>query len=256
MSKPRVLLSFDVEEFDLPLEFGREISLAEQCRLGTEGWARVLDLLARQQVIATLFTTGVIAEYAPHLLKRSATEGHEIASHSFYHSAFTRADLARSRATLAALSGQEVVGFRRPRFASTPLAWIQEAGYAYDSSDNPTWVPGRYCRWHHPRRPYTREGVRVIPLSTTPVFRLPLFWLSFKNLPLPVYQALADWTLRQDGHLALVFHPWEFLSLASYRLPRYIASGDGEALGEKLERFLGWLKGRAEFISYREFHGE
>jgi hypothetical protein len=37
MSRPVILLTFDVEEFDMPLEYGQRIGEAEQMRVGHEG---------------------------------------------------------------------------------------------------------------------------------------------------------------------------------------------------------------------------
>ena len=39
----KVLLSFDVEEFDLPKEHGGEISLEEGVKVSAEGLEKILD---------------------------------------------------------------------------------------------------------------------------------------------------------------------------------------------------------------------
>ena len=41
----KILLSFDVEEFDLPREHGAEISLKKGIKVSVEGLRRILDIL-------------------------------------------------------------------------------------------------------------------------------------------------------------------------------------------------------------------
>ena len=52
-SRPRVLLSFDMEEFDLPEEFGSAVPEEEKCAVSAEGARALLDVLARTGVKAT-----------------------------------------------------------------------------------------------------------------------------------------------------------------------------------------------------------
>jgi peptidoglycan/xylan/chitin deacetylase (PgdA/CDA1 family) len=248
----RVLLSFDVEEFDAPLEFGQEISAQTQFEVSSAGLARVLEVLDRMGVRATFFTTANYAQRYPEQIKRIA-QGHEIASHGFYHSRFEPGDLAASRAALERISGQSVVGFRRARMAATDLKLLAAAGYRYDASENPIWLPGRYNNFFKSRRAHLTDGVVCIPASATPLIRLPLFWLSFKNLPMPLIRAATRWTLTADGYVSLYFHPWEFVDLGMYALPGYMKRCDGEDLLRRLERYLRWLKGGAEFTMMRDF---
>ena len=55
--------------------------------------ARLLDILAARNVKVTFFLVGRNAEEYPHLVRREAAEGHELANHSYTH-----ADLGRSSA--------------------------------------------------------------------------------------------------------------------------------------------------------------
>ena len=87
----RVLLSFDVEEFDLPLEFGGQISESEQLEIGRQGLEEALHLLDRIGVQATLFTTARLAEHASNTLRDCAGK-HEIASHGMRHDRFEPED--------------------------------------------------------------------------------------------------------------------------------------------------------------------
>lgn len=254
-SRPRLaLLSFDVEEFDIPLEYGGTVPEDEQFAVGKSGLDAVAGLVDRLGITATFFVTAVFARRYPDDLRKLA-ERHEIASHGLRHTGFVDADLATSREAIERITGKPVLGFRRARFAPTDHARILAAGYRYNSSENPIWLPGRYNNFFGPRRPYLSGGLLNIPLSAVPVVRFPLFWLAFKNAPLPVYKAATALTLAADGHAALCFHPWEFADLRAYSLPGYVARPDGQALLARLERFLVWLKARATFAPFIDFAG-
>jgi peptidoglycan/xylan/chitin deacetylase (PgdA/CDA1 family) len=251
--RPRALLSFDCEEFDLPAEFGRSIALDRQIALGAEGVDRTLALLSERGVGATMFTTGALARARPSLVRRMVAAGHEVASHALSHSSFRAADLRTSRSILEDISATPVVGFRRPRMRSTAAGEILEAGYLYDSSIHPTWIPGRYNGLRQPRCAYWEDGLLRVPLSVTPTIRWPVFWLAFKNLPLCVTQAAVQRILSHDGYCALCFHPWETVDLGDTDIPGYIRRVHGDAMVERLRKFLGWLATRAEIVTYREF---
>jgi hypothetical protein len=249
-SSRHILLSFDAEEFDIPNEYGRCLPADTQTAVGAEGLSRVLDLLDRTGVRASFFTTVRLAEAAPALVRKLVDSGHELASHGVNHSSWSDGDLKKSREVLEAISRVSVRGFRRARFQATSAAALREGGYVYDSSEHPVWIPGRYNGWSIPRQPRLDQGVVRVPVSASPVVRAPLFWLAFKNYPLRLYRTLCRWTLRTDGILALLFHPWEFCDLKGFGLPRYIGRPDGAALQQRLAALIVELKSLAEFVTY------
>ena len=53
MMSGKILLSFDVEEFDLPREHGEEISLEEGLKVSAEGLKRILEVLNETGVKVT-----------------------------------------------------------------------------------------------------------------------------------------------------------------------------------------------------------
>lgn len=253
MARPVVLLSFDVEEFDIPTEYGREVPFVTQIRVSAEGLIRILDLLSKLKLRATFFTTAVFARERTDLVLRMVQEGHELASHSYYHNQFENAHLAESKSFLESLSGTTVNGFRRARFDRTDVQEIAKAGYTYDSSENPIFLPGRYCRCFEPRTVYRSEGILKIPISSTPLLRIPLFWLAFKNFPRWLTRMITLWVLRADRYLCIFFHPWEFSDLSSYGLPWVVSNCDGDHFLEQLKEHLQWLQPHADFITMREF---
>lgn len=253
----QILLSFDVEEFDVPMEHGVELPIEEQVRISTIGANALLDVLKKHQVRATIFCTANFAQRSPQVLQRILDEGHEIASHGYFHSSFEVADLKKSKDALEQLTGRTIHGYRQARMMPVSEAEIARAGYTYNSSLHPTFIPGRYMHLSAPRTYFMKEGVLQLPASVTPLIRFPLFWLSCHNLPFPLYRWLCRRTLRHDGYLVTYFHPWEFYQLdehPEYNLPFIIRNQSGRGMISRLDRWIAsFLSEGASFVTYSEF---
>ena len=65
----KVLLTFDLEEFDVPEEYGTKLEFDKQIEVTTLGLTRLIDLLDRHQVACTFFTTATFAQQKPELIK-------------------------------------------------------------------------------------------------------------------------------------------------------------------------------------------
>jgi polysaccharide deacetylase family protein (PEP-CTERM system associated) len=206
---------------------------------------RVLDLLARHDVLATFFVLGWTAERHPDLVCRIAAAGHEIGCHSHAHpvvfeqgeDAF-RADLDRALAALAAC-GVTPRGYRAPSFTITPpvhhyLEILRERGFAYDSSLFPVVHP-RYGQPDSPRHPFIlvptdghRDG-RDASAGAGPgetgqpfvVVPMPTWRFLGRNVPfsgggymrlLPgwAYRLVRAGANRQGLPCVIYLHPWEF----------------------------------------------
>jgi peptidoglycan/xylan/chitin deacetylase (PgdA/CDA1 family) len=240
-----ILLSFDIEEFDMPLEYGKDISFEDQIAISMAGTNHILDILDKHEIIATFFSTVIFANNAPKIIQRIINSGHELASHGYYHSRFETAHLASSKLALQKLTGQEIKGYRMARMKPVDEKEIANAGYFYNSSINPTWLPGRYNNLFKPRTFYKEKGTWQLPGSVTPLIRFPLFWLSFHNLPLNIYQWLAEKTYKKDGYLNIYFHPWEFTDLLNkerFGFPTYVSRNSGLKMIERMDFFIGYLK--------------
>ena len=252
-----VLLSFDIEEFDMPFEYGKDISFADQIAISRKGTIAILDLLDKHQVKATFFCTVTFAENIPDLIKRIVETGHELASHGYYHSDFKPEHLLQSKLKLEELSGAEITGYRMARMMPVDEKEIEKAGYQYNSSINPTYLPGRYNNFHISRTFYTEENVLQIPASVSPVLRFPLFWLSFHNLPLSLYKKLASWTYKKDKYLNIYFHPWEFTDLDDFErfgFPAYVRKNTGDKMISRMDEFIKWLKSKDyPFGTFQQF---
>ena len=235
-----ILLSFDIEEFDAPLEHGVELPFEEQMRTSVEGTRKILACLARHRVKATFFCTANFALHAKDLILDIQKGGHEIASHGFYHSSFETADLRKSKEALEELTGQPVNGFRMARMMPVEEEEIHKAGYLYNSSLNPTCIPGRYNHLGQPRTYFMKAGVLHLPAS--------------------LYRKLALWTWKEDGYFLTYFHPWEFTSLSDrkeLKLPFIMTNHSGCGMERRLDAFIRFFKDkRAPFGTYTQFSQE
>lgn len=252
-----VLLSFDIEEFDMPFEYGKDISFVDQISISRAGTIAILDLLDKHQVKATFFCTVTFAENIPDLIERITKSGHELASHGYYHSDFKPEHLLQSKLRLQELSGKEITGYRMARMMPVDEQEIEKAGYAYNTSINPTYLPGRYNNFNISRTFFTKQNVLQIPASVSPFIRFPLFWLSFHNLPLSVYKFLAGWTYQKDRYLNIYFHPWEFTDLndvARFGFPAYIRKNTGQKMIKRMDSLITWMKSKKyPFATFQEF---
>jgi peptidoglycan/xylan/chitin deacetylase (PgdA/CDA1 family) len=247
-----ILLTFDVEEFDLPLEYGISIPMSEQMEVGKKGLDVIHEILDDPEMYCTLFTTANFALKYPAAIAGLSTK-HEIASHTFFHSSFKQEDLLNSREVLEDIISKKVYGLRMPRMKKINAGCVQLAGYEYDSSINPTLIPGRYNNLKMPRTYYRENGITKMPVSVSPNLRVPLFWLAFKNFPYTYFKKIALQTLRVDGYLSLYFHPWEFSDLTNYSLPKIVKRKSGQVLLEKLKRLISDLKKEGEFMTIQSF---
>jgi len=252
-----VLLSFDIEEFDMPFEYGKDISFEDQIAISKAGTMAILDILDKYSVKATFFCTVTFAENIPDLIKRITETGHELASHGYYHSDFKPEHLLQSKLKLEELSGKEITGYRMARMMPVDEKEIEKAGYTYNTSINPTYLPGRYNNFNISRTHFIKDNVLQIPASVSPLIRFPLFWLSFHNLPLGIYKTIASWTYRKDKYLNIYFHPWEFTDLKDFErfgFPGYVSKNTGIKMIERMEALISWMKVKNyQFGTFQEF---
>ncbi len=186
----------------------------------------ILEIFAATGVRATFFWLGWVAERVPGLVREVAAAGHEIASHGYRHirvhdqqPAEFRADVARTKALLEDLSGQQVTGYRAASFSLTAdclwaLEELGEAGYRYSSSINPV-RHDHYGMREAPRFPFSFDGYPLVEIPVTTMelggFRFPCGGGGFFRL-LPYWWS--RWALgrvcRGEGRPAVFyFHPWE-----------------------------------------------
>jgi peptidoglycan/xylan/chitin deacetylase (PgdA/CDA1 family) len=106
-----------------------------------EALPRVLELLARLDLVATFFVEGLNAEVYPDALRGITAAGHEVAAHAWCHEQWAalgaedEAELLRRTTAAMSAIGIRPRGFRPPGggvTARTP-ALLREHGYSYHS---------------------------------------------------------------------------------------------------------------------------
>jgi len=175
------------------------------------GADRLLRVQADFGIAATWFWVGQVAEEAPHLVRRCRDEGHEVACHTWDHAHYDdlsadeqRADVARTRQALAAITGTPSVGHKTAGFApgaETPSI-LQSLGFLYEMDFPWGDVPE-----------IVRPDPALAPLvHLPPTLLLDDYSLYWDNLLAPdhafaVWQETVD-VLRDEGGLAcFTLHP-------------------------------------------------
>jgi polysaccharide deacetylase family protein (PEP-CTERM system associated) len=228
--EPTQLFSIDVEEHFQANAFDRIVSREDWDRQPSrvEGnTERLLDLLDRTGARATCFVLGWVAERHPALVRRIVAEGHEVASHGWWHRRIgsltpqeLRQEVRESKRLLEDLSGQPVVGFRAPSFSITPgREWafdvLLEEGYTYDSS----LFPIRRPDYGYPASPVIPHEIRrpsgallEIPMATARVFglRIPAAGGGYlRQLPYALIRRAARDAVARRRPGMFYIHPWE-----------------------------------------------
>ena len=226
---PRNAMTVDVEDWFQVQAFAGTIDRADwdglERRVETNT-ARILDMFAEAGVQATFFTLGWVAERHPVLVRRIVADGHELASHGYFHRLAheqTPEDFARdvgdARKRLEDTGGVVVQGYRAPTFSiNTRNPWafdvLAQQGYHYSSSIYPI-RHDLYGMPSAPRFPYRPGGGALLEIPMTTVR------LGGRNLPCAgggYFRLLPYWLFRaglrrfnRADHAAGIFytHPWE-----------------------------------------------
>lgn len=254
-------LSFDLEEFDLPKEFGVNLEDETMYKESFEGAKKVLRLLDVLSLNATFFVTARFALKYPILIK-NISKKHEIALHGYKHdSNYSKMsdfkvfeELSKAKEEIESIISKKVYGFRAPRMMPPSFKILKDLGFVYDSSLHPTYVPGRYNNFFKNRKAKIKKGVVQIPVSVTPLFRLPFTWLWFRNFGLNYAKACTKLSVLDNNFVSIYFHPWEFQDLKNYNLPFYAKKNTGPWLSDNLKDYLIWCKKEGfEFLTINKY---
>jgi len=247
--KNSILLTIDVEDWFQVENFKQWISFSSwsSYELRVEkNTHRLLDLFdtfvstqnpkpgTRNQITATFFILGWIAERLPHLVREIHNRGHEVASHGYNHNLCSecssedlKTDLINSKKLLEDIIGDRVYGYRAPSFAisNNILKIIQDCGYLYDSSYNSFALHGRYGKIS--LNDIEKKGIAVqISKTQNPkskiLYELPISNLKlgkhvfplggggyFRMIPFLIYKLGVQTILKKDKAYLFYMHPWE-----------------------------------------------
>ncbi|HTR96454.1 MAG TPA: polysaccharide deacetylase family protein [Candidatus Acidoferrales bacterium] len=291
--RPAAVVSVDVDPVDLHLVGYGFRGLPPDPSIYVHAMPRLLDVLARCGIRATLFMVGRDAEAQAAIVGGAVAAGHEIASHTWSHPIGFASlpverqlhELADSKRALERAGGREVVGFRAPNFDmnAAAAARLAAAGYRYDASayPSPMLVPARALlalKGRNPlgvlamrpwpftwrRTPFTWRlsggSLREFPLAVTPGLRVPVYhtlrYYSDERRFGPQLDAFA----RRGELLSYVLHAVDALGLVEDGIdPRlHKHPGMDRALGPKLallERSLRAVAERFDPMTYAELLG-
>jgi hypothetical protein len=141
---------------------------------------------------------------------------------------------------------------RTPRLRNCLAFVVRDAGFSYDASPHPTWIPHRYFGLRFKRVPWRREGITKVPISVLPGLRMPVSWMWFQVAGPRLGLLVARLALIGAPYLHLYFHPWEAVSLRRYGAPPPFSVHSGPPFLDALDRLLTWSDGRLEPATVRE----
>jgi hypothetical protein len=150
---------------------------------------------------------------------------------------------------------EKIFGFRAPVFQRPNYDILRKLGFLYDSSVNPTFIPGNYNYFFNSRKIKNHNGLYVVPLSVSPIVRLPLFWVAFRVLGLIYAKIVTMLNFIDLKFVHLVFHSWEFVDLENDKnLPFLYRKNSGKKLESMLVNYIKWLKAKnVNFITIKEY---
>jgi peptidoglycan/xylan/chitin deacetylase (PgdA/CDA1 family) len=249
-----ILLSFDTEEFDLPLEYNQKISKEEQFEFSLKGLEKVLILLEKLNIRATFFVTASFTLKYPNLIKK-ISEKHEISSHGLHHKVqkYNEKEVRQSKAVIEDKIRKKIVGFRQPRLQKVDFKSLSKLGFQYDSSVCPAYIPGRYNNYFKKKGITFKNNIYEVPVSTLPLLHIPISWVFFRFFGLKYIKLASILCLKNPGFINIYFHPWEFNHLQSFKIPNYIKKNSGEKLIVLLEKYILWCrKNKFKFKTFSE----
>jgi polysaccharide deacetylase family protein (PEP-CTERM system associated) len=224
------LFSVDVEDYFHVSAFERFVPRHEWDRYPSRvvgATHRVLRLLNAAGARGTFFVLGWVADQHPELVRDIQRDGHEVASHGYWHRRLTHLspeefyeDIVRAKDVLENITAAPVLGFRAPSFSLVPgMEWaydaLLESGHVYDASIFPFKRTG-YGYEGAAFTPYWvhRQGGSLleVPALTLHVAgrRVPAAGGGYlRHLPLRLMADGIRQTELRGAPAMLYIHPWE-----------------------------------------------
>jgi polysaccharide deacetylase family protein (PEP-CTERM system associated) len=254
------IISIDVEDWPQS-SWDRELPITERAADNTR---RLLELLARQGVHATMFVLGKMAERFPEVVREIDAAGHEVASHGYGHVEIFKqsrdefaADLKRSKDFLEQTLGKRVRGFRAPDFSIVrdslwALDELAAQGFDYDSSIFPVERP----RYGIPDWPLAPTRVQLAEGKSIVEFPIASIRAWGKNWPVGgggyhrlLPGAAGRWFARRvmlSRPFVFYCHPYEFdpreFAEISLKIPLKVRLHQGLGRGRFESRFVSLVK--------------
>lgn len=224
-------LTIDVEDYFHVAALSESISPSQwdsqECRV-SKNTEQLVNLFEKNNVKATFFVLGWVAERYPDVVKMIHNAGHEVASHGYSHQLVYnqsrevfREETIKSKKILEDIIQKPVVGYRAASYSITKQSiWaidiLAEAGFTYDSSIFPV-HHDRYGIPGTPQEPYllsTESGNQIIefPLSTFDIlnYKLPIAGGGYFRLFPYWFSKLGLSSINKKSKPFIFYlHPWE-----------------------------------------------
>jgi len=222
------ILTFDIEDWFHILDNPSTSDISDwkkyESRLNI-GLERILQLLNENNVKATFFILGWVAEKHPHLIKKISELGYSIGSHSYRHQLVYNQsrkefckDLDKSIFILEDITGQKVKSYRAPGFSiKQDTIWffeeLMERGIEIDCSIFPA------KRGHGGLPGFPSSKPTLIKFNEYEIFEFPI---NFKNSVLGKFifsgggyfrvmpKAILKVLFNNSDYVMTYFHPRDF----------------------------------------------
>ena len=190
--------------------------------------ATLLEMLYKQDIKATFFVLGYVADKHPNLIRQIVSAGHEIGSHGYWHKMISRQtkvefkeELLSSKHVLEDITGRQINLFRAPSWSiSADTLWaleiLEEEGFRCDSSIQPFKTPlsgivGAPVGPYYPIIRGRKLNLLEFPPTVLQIgfFRIP-FAGGFYFRALPRRMIIHALSVVNKKHPGMVYvHPWE-----------------------------------------------
>lgn len=243
------ILTFDIEDWFHILDNSSTKTEAEwskfECRLH-RNTDRILDFIQLNNIKATFFCLGWIAQKYPEIIKKIDNLGYEIGAHSYMHQLIYEQsrevfqnDLSRSINILQELTGKKVTAYRAPGFSimqetSWALELLAENGIEIDCSIFPAKRGHGGFSEFKPAQPCIIDikgyKLKEFPINTSGLFGYNFIFSGggyFRLLPYSVIKHLS----KSSDFIMTYFHPRDF----DYEQPRI----KGLPLNRKFKSYFG-----------------
>lgn len=179
---------------------------------GRRGVRRMLEIFARQGILATFFVPGFDAENNPDLVREIVARGHEIGAHGYLHERWEVPEeaegplLRKAHDILVDITGVAPRGWRSPggmKSAQT-LRVLRDLGYIYDSSDKDYDLPYPAIVAGEPSREMIELPNNTSSLDDTYLY---VEGAATPAEVLDLWKAEFDAIYHEGGYFMLTYHP-------------------------------------------------
>ena len=219
------ILSIDVEEI-FHIEYLNN-SIEKSHYRSIENLPPILDLLGENDISATFFIVGEIAEKYPEILRMIEEEGHEIAFHGWCNTPLWDHNFESFSSEVEKFLSiyPNCRGYRAPFFSiNKHSGWVlrvlENFGFDYDSSVFPVKTP-LYGSSNAPLHPYKPSKNQLFTYSEKGIMEFPLLVYSILGFRIPAaggfylrtMPSLVDRSIRSrnnEGYPGVIYiHNWE-----------------------------------------------